>query len=90
MPCQIPITWKGFIRNEISFMKYPNKFRTLSVQVRLPTPDMHCMLEHRNHETECVNIISESMPHPSTFSMDFTSRTHCILGNSTLYLKRQD
>jgi len=71
-------------------MKYPNKFRTLSVQVRLSTPDMHCTLEDRKHEIESVNVISESMPHSSTFSMDFTSCTHCILGNSTPYLKRQD
>lgn len=71
-------------------MKYSNKCRTLSVQVRLPTPDMHCMLEDRNHETESINIISGSMPPSSTFSMDFTSCTHCILDNSTPYLKRQD
>lgn len=64
-----------------------NKFRAFSGQIRLATPHMHCMLENRNHEAASVNILSESMPHSSTFSMDFTSCTHCILGNSSPYLK---
>lgn len=86
-PCQIPSIWEDFVTIS-TFTKYPNKLRTHSVQVMLSTPDIHCIL--LTHETESVNIISESMPHSSTFSMDFTSCTHCILGNSSPYLKGQD
>lgn len=87
VPCHIPIIWKSFIAISI-LTKYPNKFWTHSVQVRLTTPDMHHML---NHETESVNFISEN-EHASflAFSMDFTSCTHCILGNLTPDQKGQD